>query len=177
LGSSSRRPCSGIARRPQPGATRSVPAVRLSGYACHPYKQTGQLEVPVSGLSGHRRLQHHRGVTARRPSRPLNGRRSQRRLPIRSASATRATHLRHTLCRRAPLGWLRRSSEGVHGCDQTISPEPCAQVRILPGAPCMRCPKTPSPAETLRPGSSRMRRRKRPRAAVCRAVDEAWTGS
>lgn len=51
-------------------------------------------------------------------------------------------------------------------------PEPCAQVRILPGAPNMRCPKTPSPAETLRPGSSRMCRRVRPGAGVCR---DLWT--
>ncbi|WP_405933374.1 epoxide hydrolase N-terminal domain-containing protein [Streptomyces sp. NBC_00827] len=28
----------------------------------------------------------------------------------------------------------------------TRSPEPCAQVRILPGAPCIRCPKTPPSA-------------------------------
>ncbi len=51
-------------------------------------------------------------------------------------------------------------------------PEPCAQVRILPGAPSMRCPKTPSPAETLRAGSSRMCRRVRPGAGVCRGL---WT--
>ncbi len=42
----------------------------------------------------------------------------------------------------------------------------------LPGAPCMRCPKTPSPAETLRPGSSRMCRRMPPGAGVCRGP---WT--
>ncbi|MFK4147678.1 AMP-binding protein [Streptomyces sp. NPDC004065] len=54
-----------------------------------------------------------------------------------------------------------------HGYDQQRRrglkppPEPCAQVRILPGAPSIRCPKTPSPAETLRPGSSRS-------AGVCR---------
>jgi hypothetical protein len=36
----------------------------------------------------------------------------------------------------------------------------------------MRCPKTPSPAETLRPGSSRMCRRMPPGAAVCRGL---WT--
>ncbi len=53
-------------------------------------------------------------------------------------------------------------------------PEPCAQVRILPGAPSMRRPKTPSPAETLRPGSSRMCRRMPPEAAVCRGL---WTRS
>jgi hypothetical protein len=31
----------------------------------------------------------------------------------------------------------------------------------------MRCPKTPSPVETLRTGSSRMCRRTPPKAAVC----------
>lgn len=31
-------------------------------------------------------------------------------------------------------------------------PEPCAQVRILPGAHCVSVSKTPSPAETLRRG-------------------------
>lgn len=36
----------------------------------------------------------------------------------------------------------------------------------------MRCPKTPSPAETLRPGSSRMRRRMQPEAVPCRGL---WT--
>ncbi|CAL9438374.1 hypothetical protein SUDANB132_02187 [Streptomyces sp. enrichment culture] len=36
----------------------------------------------------------------------------------------------------------------------------------------MRCPKTPSPAETLRPGSSRMCRRVPPEAAVCQGP---WT--
>jgi hypothetical protein len=36
----------------------------------------------------------------------------------------------------------------------------------------MRCPKTPSPAETLRPGSSRMCSRKQPEAAVCQRL---WT--
>ncbi len=51
-------------------------------------------------------------------------------------------------------------------------PEPCAQVRILPGAPCMRCPKTPSPAETLRSGSSRMCSRMPLGAGVCRGL---WT--
>lgn len=51
-------------------------------------------------------------------------------------------------------------------------PEPCAQVRILPGAPSMRCPKTPSPAETLRSGSSRLCGCARPEAGVCRGL---WT--
>ncbi|SHH95494.1 hypothetical protein SAMN05444521_2827 [Streptomyces sp. 3214.6] len=36
----------------------------------------------------------------------------------------------------------------------------------------MRCPKTPSPAETLRVGSSRMCRRMQPEAGVCRG---SWT--
>ncbi|MGW9033159.1 hypothetical protein ACWGQ5_56575 [Streptomyces sp. NPDC055722] len=39
------------------------------------------------------------------------------------------------------------------------------QLAVLPEAPCMRCPKTPSPAETLRSGSSCLCRRMRPRAA------------
>lgn len=49
-------------------------------------------------------------------------------------------------------------------------PEPCAQVRILPGAPCMRCPKTPPSALSLRTGSSRMCRRVPPGAALCRGL-------
>jgi hypothetical protein len=36
----------------------------------------------------------------------------------------------------------------------------------------MRCPKTPSPAETLRPGSSRICRRVSPGAGICRCL---WT--
>ncbi len=51
-------------------------------------------------------------------------------------------------------------------------PEPCAQVRILPGAPCTRCPKTPPPALSLRTGSWRMCRQMQPGAAVCRRL---WT--
>ena len=50
--------------------------------------------------------------------------------------------------------------------------EPCAQVRILPGAPRRRCQKTPPPAITLRTGSSRLCSRTPLEAAVCRGP---WT--
>ncbi len=71
----------------------------------------------------------------------------------------------------SPRSPRERHAPVAQGIEQR-PPEPCAQVRILPGAPCMRCPKTPSPAETLRPGSSRMCRRVRPGAALGRGP---WT--
>ncbi len=66
----------------------------------------------------------------------------------------------------SPRTQRSRHAPVAQGIEQR-PPEPCAQVRILPGAPCMRCPKTPSPVETLRTGSSRMCRRTPPKAAVC----------
>lgn len=65
--------------------------------------------------------------------------------------------------RATPTG---RHAPVAQGIEQR-PPEPCAQVRILPGAPSMRCPKTPSPAETLRPGSSRVCSHVVPIAATC----------
>lgn len=85
---------------------------------------------------------------------PDHPRRPARVLPVAASAQRNARH--------APV---------AQGIEQR-PPEPCAQVRILPGAPWIRCPKTPSPAETLRPGSSRMCRRMRPGAAVCRRL---WT--
>lgn len=46
-------------------------------------------------------------------------------------------------------------------------PEPCAQVRILPGAHCASVSKTPPSASSLSAGSCRMCRRLPPEAAVC----------
>ncbi len=76
-----------------------------------------------------------------------DARRCRRRLPI-SLQRRLATHLRHTLCRRVTLVRLRRRSQGIEGCNQTITPEPCAQVRILPGALRVKCQKTSRPADS-----------------------------
>jgi hypothetical protein len=56
--------------------------------------------------------------------------------------------------------------------DRSCPPEPCAQVRILPGAPCLRCQKTPPPAKTLDAGSLCVRSRMPLWAAGCR---DLWT--
>lgn len=63
----------------------------------------------------------------------------------------------------------RRTSRSVAMYPRTRAcpPEPCAQVRILPGALRMECLKTPPSASSLRTGSCRMCRRVPPEAAVC----------
>ncbi len=97
-----------------------------------------------------------RSTGAARPRKPVHDHpgRAGSVLPVAASNTNRDRH--------APV---------AQGIEQR-PPEPCAQVRILPGAPWNRCPKTPSPAETLGAGSSRMRRRVRPGAAVCRGL---WT--
>ena len=75
---------------------------------------------------------------------------------------------------------LRRSA-AFQAAARACPPEPCAQVRILPGAPWIRCLKTPPSALQLRTGSSRIYGRAVrlwwPRSvepALLCAAEEAW---
>lgn len=149
----------------RPATAAAGPALgRTCGYGETQRGNPAEPRVPDVHLARSRaptKLQKRTLPTVAPASRPRLGKpvpdhpaRPARVLPVAASAQRNARH--------APV---------AQGIEQR-PPEPCAQVRILPGAHCVSAPKTPSPAETLRPGSSRMCRRVPPGAAVCQGL---WT--